>query len=393
MSKNLWRVGELELDYVKEAIETGLTGALTKRFESRFAAKFDSKYAIAVNSGTSALHTSLLALGIGPGDEVIVPPLTFIATTYAVLYVGAIPVFADIDSDTFNINPDLIEAKINPRTKAIITVSLYGLPPDMNSIMDIAKRHKLKVLEDNAQCILGKYEDKIAGTIGDISIFSLQRSKHLTTGDGGVIITNDKFLAERCRKYADLGYRTLTAKSKTNEDIKEQIQYPDFKRHELIGYNFRMPEVCAAMGLAQLDKIDNLIQQRINIAKLYIKAIKGCKWLTPQLVHKNIVHSYWAFSLKLDTLNYDVSWGDFRECFISNGGKSFYGAWSLSYLEPSLLGMDFSDIKMNFKEGLCPVAELIQPNLIQLKTNFESMEIAEKQASILSKTIDEISSS
>ena len=126
---------------------------------------------------------------------------------------------------------------------------------------------------------------------------------------------------------------------------------------------------------------------------MYIKAIKGCKWLTPQLVHNNVVHSYWAFPLKLDTLNYDVSWGDFRESFISNGGKSFYGAWSLSYLEPSLLGMDFSDIKMTFKEGLCPVAELIQPNLIQLKTNFESMEIAEKQASILSKTIDEISSS
>ena len=228
MSKKLWRVDELELEYVKEAIDTGLTGVMTKRFEARFAEKFDSKYAVAVNSGTSALHAALLALGVGPGDEVIVPPLTFIATTYAVLYVGAIPVFSDINSETFNIDPGLVEEKITSRTKAIVTVSLYGLPPEMNSIMDIAKRYKLKVLEDNAQCVLGKYENKIAGTIGDISIFSLQRSKHLTTGDGGVVITSDESLAEKCRKFADLGYRTLTAKSITNEDIKEKIQTARF---------------------------------------------------------------------------------------------------------------------------------------------------------------------
>ena len=393
MSKKLWRVDELELEYVKEAIDTGLTGVMTKRFEARFAEKFDSKYAIAVNSGTSALHAALLALGIGPGDEVIVPPLTFIATTYAVLYVGAIPVFADINSETFNIDPGLIEEKITHRTKAIVTVSLYGLPPEMNSIMDIAKRYKLRVLEDNAQCVLGKYENKIAGTIGDISIFSLQRSKHLTTGDGGVIITSDESLAEKCRKFADLGYRTLTAKSITNEDIKEKIQQPDFKRHDLIGYNFRMPEICAAMGLAQLDKIDDLIQKRIKIAKLYIAAVKDCKWLTSQSVASNIRHSYWAFTLKLDTDNFNISWQSFRECFMKNGGKSFYGAWKLSYLEPSLLGMEFSNINITYKEGLCPVAESIQPKLIQLKTNFESIKTAEQQALILSETIDEMSGS
>ena len=393
MSKKLWRVDELELEYVKEAIDTGLTGVMTKRFEARFAEKFDSKYAIAVNSGTSALHAALLALGIGSGDEVIVPPLTFIATTYAVLYVGAIPVFADINSETFNIDPGLIEEKITHRTKAIVTVSLYGLPPEMNSIMDIAKRYKLRVLEDNAQCVLGKYENKIAGTIGDISIFSLQRSKHLTTGDGGVIITSDESLAEKCRKFADLGYRTLTAKSITNEDIKEKIQQPDFKRHDLIGYNFRMPEVCAAMGLAQLDKIDDLIQKRIKIAKLYIAAVKDCKWLTSQSVASNIRHSYWAFTLKLDTDNFNISWQSFRECFMKNGGKSFYGAWKLSYLEPSLLGMEFSNINITYKEGLCPVAESIQPKLIQLKTNFESIKTAEQQALILSETIDEMSGS
>ncbi len=392
MSKIFWRVGELELNYVKEAIENGLTGAFTKKFETRFAEKLNSKYAIAVNSGTSALHTALLALGVGPGDEVIVPPLTFIATSYAVLYVGATPIFSDIDADTFNIDANLIESKITSKTKAIITVSLYGLVPDMHKVMDIAKRNNLKVLEDNAQCVLGKYDDKVAGTFGDISIFSLQRSKHLTTGDGGVIITSNKYLAEKCRKFADLGYRRLTAKSITNEDMKEKIQQPDYKRHELIGFNFRLPEVCSAMGLAQLDKIDDLIQKRINIANFYIEAINGCEWLKPQYVSKKAVHCYWAFTLKLEPSISNISWIDFRNCFINNGGKTFYGAWSLSYLEPSLEGLKFSSNNMEYKKGLCPVAESIQPNLIQLKTNFESMEEAKKQALILAQTIKELSS-
>jgi len=392
MSKKLWRVGELELSYVKEAIENGLTGAFTKKFEANFAEKFESKYAISVNSGTSALHTAMLALGIGPGDEVIVPPLTFVATCYAVLYVGATPIFSDVNPDTFNIDANLIEAKISNKTKAIITVSLYGLAPEMDKIMEIAKLNNLKVLEDNAQCVLGKYNNKVVGTFGDISIFSLQRSKHLTTGDGGVIITNDEYLAEKCRKFADLGYRTLTAKSITNEDIKEKIQQPDFKRHELLGFNFRLPEVCAAMGLAQLDKIDSLIKKRIDIANLYMDAVDGCEWLKPQLVSEKAIHTYWAFTLKLEPTTNNISWIKFRDCYIKRGGKSFYGAWSLSYLEPSLLGMKFPSSNMEYKVGLCPIAESIQPKLIQLKTNFESMEFAKKQALILSETINELSS-
>ncbi len=392
MSKKLWRVDDSELGYVKRAIDSGLTGEFTKNFEIKFAEKFNSEYAIAVNSGTSALHVAMLALGIKAGDEVIVPPLTFIATAYAVLYVGAVPVFADIDPDTFNIDPKKIEEKITHRTKAIITVSIYGLPPEMEAIVNIAEKYKLKIVEDNAQCVLGKYKGKIAGTIGDISIFSMQRSKHLTSGDGGVIVTSNQELAEKCRKYADLGYRTLTAKPITNEDIKDTIQQPDYKRHELIGYNFRMPEVCAAMGISQLEKVDTLVQRRMKIASMYAKAIKECSWLTQQLVNDNIQHSYWCYTLKLDVSSKNISWQDFRECFMANGGESFYGAWSLSYLEPSLLGMKFSDIGMEYKKGLCPIAESIQPNLIQLKTNFEDISYGQEQSKILSNTIKELDS-
>lgn len=390
MPGKLWRVGEEELKYVKEAIAGGLTGELTKLLETKFAEKFGVNYAIAVNSGTSALHAAMLALEIGPGDEIIVPPLTFIATAYAPLFVGAVPVFADIDSETFNIDPDSIIEKITSRTKAIITVSLYGLPPEMDKIMRIAQDNNLKVVEDNAQCVMGRCNGRLAGTFGDIAIFSLQRSKHITTGDGGIAIANDEAIAERYRKICDLGYRTLTAKSISNENFKEKIQHPDFKRHELIGYNFRMPEVCAAMALGQLEKLEMLIEKRIAIARLYEEAILGCDWLVPQKIPEGRVHSFWTFVMKLDVTRPVISWLEFRSVFCSNGGEEFYGAWSLSYLEPSLEGMEFHDHGIKYEKGLCPVAESIQPFLIQLKTNFENLNYAKEQADALKKTIRQL---
>jgi len=391
MSGRLWRVGEEELRYIKEAIGSGLRGELTKLLEARFAEKLGVNYAVAVNSGTSALHAAMVALDIGPGDEVIVPPLTFIATAYAPLFTGGVPVFADVDLETFNIDPDSIIEKITSKTKAIITVSLYGLPPEMDKIMRIAQDNNLKVVEDNAQCVMGRCNGDLAGTFGDIAIFSLQRSKHLTTGDGGIAIANDEAIAERYRKICDLGYRTLTAKSISNESFKEKIQHPDFKRHEILGYNFRMPEVCAAMALGQLEKLDMLIEKRVAIARLYEEAVRGCDWLVPQKTPKDRVHSYWTFAMKLDVSKARVSWSEFRKAFRSNGGEPFYGAWSLSYLEPSLEGMEFPGHGIKYTKGLCPVSESIQPFLVQLKTNFENIDYAKEQADILRKTIEQLS--
>ena len=148
-----------------------------------------------------------------------------------------------------------------------------------------------------------------------------------------------------------------------------------------------MPEVCAAIGLAQLDKIDKLIEKRIEIASLYDEVVKDCDWLVPQYTPKNTKHSYWTYVVKLDA---SISWSKFREVFLKNNGKSFYGAWSISYLEPSLMGMKFPDSKLSYEKGLCPVAESLQPSLIQFKTNFESLEIAKNQASALAITIGEI---
>jgi len=386
MSEKLWRVDSAELEYVKEAIEKGLTGELTKRFEAKFAERFGVEYAIALNSGTSALHAGLLALEVGPGDEVIVPPLTFIAAAFAAMYVGAVPVFADVAPDTFNIDPEDIKKRITSRTKAIVTVSIFGLPPEMDAIMEIAREHNLKVIEDNAQCYLGEYKGKLAGTMGDLSIFSLQRSKHLTTGDGGVVITDDEQIAVKVRKFMDLGYMALTAKPVSNENFKETIQNPNYKRHEFLGFNFRIPEVCSAMGLAQLEKIDMLVEKRIAIAEIYAEAVAGCDWLRPQASPEHMKHSWWTFVVKLDP-NAKCNWQEFRQSFREHGGDRFYACWSLSYLEPALEGLAYSEHNIRYEKGLCPVAESLQPYLIQFKTNFESLGYAHKQAEALKKTI------
>jgi len=388
LNPGFWRIGNDELKHIEELFCAGFTGSMTGKFEESFAAAFNAKYVIAVNSGTSALHSAVYALDIGPGDEVIVPPLTFIATAYAPMFVGAVPVFADIDSETFLIDPNEIERKITSKTKAIITVSLYGLSPNMDRIMEIADKNGLKVIEDNAQCVYGKYNDQIVGSFGDIAIYSMQRSKHLTSGDGGVVITNEAKLAERCRKFCDLGYRTLTAESSSNESFKQFIQHPDYKRHDIVGYNFRMPEICAAIGLGQLEKLEMFVNKRITIANYYQKAVESCKWLKPQLVPDNIIHSYWTYVLRIDDENTNITWDDFRDQFVKNGGEPFYGAWSLCYLEPALEGLFFKENNIRYEKGLCPIAEKIQPNLIQLKTNYEELDYARQQADILYKTIN-----
>ena len=390
MSK-LWRVGSEEIAYVTKAIKNGLDGKFCTEFEERFSEKFGVDYAIALNSGTSALHATLGAIGIGEGDEVIVPPLTFIATTYAVLYVGAVPIFADIDPSSFNISPHEIQKKITSKTKAIITVSIYGLPPQLTEIRNIADKNNIFLIEDNAQCIFGKCDNKIAGTFGHASIFSLQRSKHLTTGDGGVVLTDNENIAEKVRKFADLGYARLTAKPINNENFKNIIQHPSYKRHSSIGYNFRLSEVCCAMGIAQLEKIDLLLNLREKISLMYKDAVYDCKWLKSQSICKNLTHSWWTFVLRIIPEETNTTWDEFKNTFKKNGGDSFYGAWSLSYLEPALEGKEFKESNIIFKKGLCKVAEKIQPNLIQLKTNYKSIEMMESQVNALRKTIIELS--
>jgi perosamine synthetase len=381
------RFGGKELEYIKEALDQGLTGKMNQRLESEFTRKFGVKYAIGVNSGTSALHCCLAAAGIRPGDEVIVPPLTFASTAFSVMYLGGIPVFADVNPRTFTIDPSEIRKKVTSRAKAIIPVALYGLSADMDPIMELAKERNLTVIEDCAECYLGKYKGRLAGTIGDMAIFSFERSKHITSGNGGMIITSDENLAEMARKFSIIGYSTLRASSSASKPPKDVIQNPDFDRHMFVAPNYRLPELCAAMALAQFERIDDLVKMRVNIAKHYEEVVRGCSWLVPQEVPRDYEHSYWTYAMRLAGDAKGISWKTFRKTYLEEKGEPFYAAWKLTYLEPALIGMKLDENGITYGGGLCPVAEELQPRLIQLKTNFVGMQTAEEQASSLRKTI------
>jgi perosamine synthetase len=390
MGDNKPRFGGKELEYIKEALDNELTGRMNQRLESEFTRRFDVKYAIGVNSGTSALHCCLAAAGIRPGDEVIVPPLTFASTAFSVMYLGGVPIFADVDPRTFTIDPKEIRRKVTNRTKAIIPVALYGLSPDMDPIMDLAKERDLTVIEDCAECYLGKYKGRLAGTIGDMAIFSFERSKHITSGNGGMIITSNEILAETARKFSIIGYSTLRASSSGSKPPKDVIQNPDFDRHMFVAPNYRLPELCAAMALAQFERVEEFVKMRVAIAKLYEESVRDCDWLVPQLVPPEYENSYWTYAMRLAGEARDISWKTFRKTFLEEKGEPFYAAWKMNYLEPAINGMEFKANRVKYGPGMCPVAEELQPRLIQLKTNFLSNQTAVEQASVLKKTIERL---
>lgn len=389
-----------ELKYLKEVlasdVKSATGGSWNNRLEKMFAKKFGVKYAIACNSGTSALHACLSAVGVGPGDEVISPALTVIMNTLATLYQNAIPVFADIDPETFNIDPKDIERKITPKTKAIFTVSIYGLPPDLDPIMELAKKHNLFVIEDNAQCFLSTYKGRMAGSIGDMSMFSFESSKHISVGEGGMIITNDEKLAERARKCAGIGYKNLGAEEgrvKLNEEV---FQAPNYKRHDYLGWNYRLPEINAAIGLAQLERLEELVERRRQVAKLYEETIKDCNWMISQKIPAGYTHSYWTYPIKYEgEREVSVPWKEFYKTYKEMEGDGFYSAWSVPYLEPVMAegnyygkGSHYTGPKIKYRKGICPVAESIQPKLMQFKTNYRDLELAKRKAQALKKTIE-----
>ena len=389
-----------ELKYVTEVLASDMKSATggnwNKRLETMFAEKFEVKYAIACNSGTSALHSCLSAAGIGPGDEVISPAITVMMNTFATLYQNATPVYADVDPDTFNIDPKDVEKKITPKTKAIFTVSLYGLPADTDPIMKLAKKHNLFVIEDNAECYLSTYKGRMAGSIGHMSIFSFENSKHISVGEGGIIITNDEKLAERARKCAGIGYKNLRAgegRVKLNEEV---FQDPDYKRHDYLGWNYRLPEVNAAIAVAQLERLDELVERRRQAAKFYEDAIQGCNWIIPQKIPEGCTHSYWTYAVKYEGEKaIGVPWKEFYRTYKEMGGDGFYAAWSVSYLEPVMAdgnyygrGSHYTGPRIKYEKGLCPVAESLQPKLMQFKTNYRDLELAKMKAEALRKTIE-----
>ncbi len=402
------RCGESDRRYVDEVLDAGFgnfesAGAL-KRLEAAFADKFESSFAISHNSGSGTLLSCLLAAGVGPGDEVIVPTSTMAATAFVVVQCGAVPVFADSDPRTYTIDPADVESKVTEFTKAVIPVSLLGLPADFDSLTRICRRHGLTQIEDDAQCFLATYKGRLVGTIGDAASFSFQGSKHMTTaGDGGIVITSDEAYARNIRKAAVQGYRTLDARPGSTMIPRDERQDWSFERHDRLGYNFRMSSVQAALGLAQLERLDYLVAARRYIAALYEAVIEEekCDWLVPPYVPDDVTHSYWCYACNLREDLLGVTWREFRRQFIHHGGDGLYGLWVPVHLEPIFQSLAFygsPDRAPHFDPrykgrvkrytlGDCPNVENYRKSLCLFKTSMQTPDAVETQVDALRATI------
>ena len=272
------QMGEEEKQLVWSALSSGMLaqGARVRELEERFAAFIGVPHAVATSSGTTALHLALLAAGVGPGDEVITVPFTFIASANSILYTGARPVFVDVEEPTFNMDPSLIEAAITPRTRAIMPVSLYGQPADLSAISAIAERSGLALIEDAAQSHGAAIGERRSGTWG-AGCFSFYPTKNMTTGEGGMVTTSDAELADRVRLTREHGMK---------------VRY----HHDIIGYNFRMTDIHASIGLAQLDKLPGYNRRRREIAARYDAELRGV--ITPR-VPAGVTHVYHQYTIRV----------------------------------------------------------------------------------------------
>jgi perosamine synthetase len=276
-----------EKKYLLECIESGWIsseGPFIKEFEQKFAARVGRKHGIAVTNGTSAIDAAVDALGIGPGDEVIMPTFTIISCITQIVRCGAIPVLVDSDSVSWNMDVTQIEARITARTKAIMVVHIYGLPVDMSPVLDIAKRHGLKVIEDAAEMHGQTYKGKPCGSFGDISTFSFYPNKHLTTGEGGMIVTDDDELAETCRSLRNLCF----------QPHKRFV-------HERLGWNLRMTNMQAAIGLAQMERLDDFVQRKRLMGRRYTELLADLPGVQLPLSHTGYADNiYWVYGMIVD---------------------------------------------------------------------------------------------
>jgi perosamine synthetase len=327
-----------EKKYLCECIETGWIsseGPFIKQFEEQFAAQMGRKYGIAVSNGSVALDAAVVALDIGKGDEVILPTFTIISCAAAIVRAGAIPVVVDCDPDTWNMDVSQIESKITPRTKAIMVVHIYGLPVDMDLILALADKHGLRIIEDAAEMHGQTYKNCPCGSFGDISTFSFYPNKHITTGEGGMLLTDDEQLAERCRSLRNLCFQP-------------QKRFV----HEELGWNMRMTNLQAALGLAQLERLEEFVMRKRSMGKKYtelLAKVPGIHLPIPQTHYAENI--YWVYGLVLtEEIPYDAEEAMLRLQQRKVGTRPFF--WCI-HEQPVFL-------RMGLFEGIvCPVAEKI----------------------------------
>ncbi len=362
-------LGEEEKKAAIEVLETGVLskflggwhedfygGPKVQEFERDCAAYFDVKHAVTVNSLTSGLIAAVGAIGIEPGDEVIVSPWTMCASATAILHWNAIPVFVDIEAETFNLDPASVEANITPYTKSIIAIDIFGHSADMQALMALANKYGLKVISDSAQSPGARYQGKYAGTLADIGGFSLNYHKHIHTGEGGVLVTNNDEYAERMRLIRNHAEAVVEKKGETN-------------LANMVGYNFRLGEIECAIGIEQLKKLDKLVARRQYIAARLTSGLESLVGLRTPIIKQECTHVYYVYPMVLDVDILGVSRARIYDALVAEGLQGLVAGYVNIHRLPMYQKKmaygpkgfpwhsEFCHREVNYQKGICPVAE------------------------------------
>ena len=346
-------IDEEDIQAVVEVLRSDwlTTGPKVDEFEGAFANFVGAKYAVAVCNGTAALHAAIYALGIEPGDEVIVPAMTFAATANSVVFQGATPVFADVDPQLLILDPNQVEKKITPRTKAIIAVDYTGHPADYDELSSISKQHGIALVADSCHALGATYKGRPVGSVADLSTFSFHPVKHITTGEGGMITTDDPELAKRMRMFRNHG---ITTDHRQREALGSWF-------YEMVdlGYNYRLTDFQCALGIRQLRKLPEWLERRREIARCYDEAFAELSAVSPLRVEKDVVHAYHLYVVRLDLEQLQADRAD-----IFTGLRSEGIGVNVHYIPVHL--HPFYRKRFGTGPGLCPEAEAAYEQIISL---------------------------
>jgi perosamine synthetase len=365
-------MGDEEVEAARRVVESGVLsrflgawhedfygGDKVREFERACEAFFGVKHAVTVNSATSGLIAAIGAIGIEPGDEVIVSPWTMCASATAILHWNAIPVFADIEPETFNISPESVEANITPYTKAIVAVDIFGHPADMDALLAIAGRHGLKVISDTAQAPAALINGKYAGTLANVGSYSLNYHKHIHTGEGGFLVTDDDDIAERLRLIRNHA-----------EAVVENSGHTDLTN--MIGYNFRLGEIECAIGIEQLKKLERLVSSRQAAAMRLTRGLSDLPGLRTPVIKPNCTHAYYMYPLVLDVAHLGVTRNSIYQALQAEGVQGLAEGYVTLHLLPMYQKKiaygsngfpwtsDICQRDVDYRRGICPVAEKLQ---------------------------------